>query len=76
MRWMSAAAHAGKTESQAALGEMYRRGRGGAEDFEAARQWYLRAAAGGMASAEFGLGDIYYQGLGCAGRPCRRRRLV
>ena len=51
-------------EAKALLGEMYRWGRGCAQDYEQARRWYSLAAQQGIASAQFGLGDIYYQGLG------------
>ena len=64
IRWIEAAATAGKAEAQVILGEMCRRGRGIAQNYELARSWYSLAAKQGNASAEYGLGDVYYLGLG------------
>lgn len=44
MRWLEAAATAGKAEAQVILGDLCRRGRGASQDHELARSWYSLAA--------------------------------
>jgi TPR repeat protein len=60
------AAGAGDAESMNQLGELYRQGRGVAQDDGQARDWYQRAAGAGNAAAMNSLGNLYYHGLGMA----------
>ena len=46
------------------LGILYFNGRGVRQDYDQARQWYLRAAAQGDANAQCNLGILYYEGEG------------
>ena len=45
---------------------MYYKGRGVAQDYEAAEVWYRKAAEQGHADAQYNLGVMYYKGHGIA----------
>ena len=45
---------------------LHAKGRGVAQDYIAARKWFLKAAEHGHALAQFSLGVLYFQGLGVA----------
>jgi TPR repeat protein len=62
--WLNKAAESGKAEALAALGDLFREGRGGKRDCQEAHRLYLRAAEQGVVSALNALGDLYDQGLG------------
>lgn len=51
-------------DAQFHLGEMYLRGRGVDQDFEAAAAWYTKAAQGGHPRAQETLGGLHAIGLG------------
>lgn len=61
--WLLRAANSGDAEAQAALGDMYREGRGVDGDFEQAGRWYRQASATNMYAA-WRLGQMYEMGQG------------
>ena len=58
------AAESGDVESMNALGDMYHSGRGTAQDFRAAAEWYLKAAENGHARGMYNLACNYRDGEG------------
>lgn len=56
----------GNAEAQATLSFFYAKGRGVAQDYVEARNWYLKAAEQGVAMAQYGLGSLYANGRGVA----------
>lgn len=56
----------GIAEAQFNLGQMYREGRGVAQDYSEASNWYRAAAEQGSAKAQYNLGVIYDRGEGVA----------
>lgn len=53
-------------QAQFALGLMYEKGQGAAQDDARAAQWYARAAGQDLAEAQVSLGFMYFQGRGVA----------
>ena len=64
-------AEQGHGEAQASLGDLYRKGRGVAQDHAEAARWYRRAADQGSAYAQTSLGLMYRDGLGIPRDPER-----
>jgi len=60
---MATLAETGHTEAQFSLGQLYREGRGAAQNYTEALKWYCRAAAGGNANAVGLIGQMYKEGL-------------
>ncbi len=60
------AAAQGNAEAQLYLGNMYRQGKGVAQDYTEALKWLKLAAAQGDALAQYALGFMYDQGQGVA----------
>lgn len=58
------AAEQGNVAAQNALGVMYQRGQGVAQDYAEAMRWYRRAADQGDDAAQFNLGGMYDDGEG------------
>lgn len=56
----------GNAIAQFNLGVLHDVGRGVAQDYAQAVQWYRLAAAQGHAGAQFNLGGMYFEGLGVA----------
>jgi hypothetical protein len=52
----------GDAAAQFLLGDMYHEGKGVAQDYKAAVEWYRKAAEQGDAHAQFALGSMYYLG--------------
>jgi TIR domain/Sel1 repeat len=59
-------ADAGDADAMYDLGLVYANGKGVAQDYGKAREWYQRAADVGKALAMNNLGDLYYYGKGVA----------
>ena len=60
------AARKGDAVAQYRVGEIYDLGRGVAQDYREAVQWYRRSAEQGYAQAQFALGEMYKNGDGVA----------
>ena len=60
------AARKGDAAAQYKIGESYDLGRGVAQDYKEAVQWYRRSAEQGNAQAQFALGEMYKNGDGVA----------
>lgn len=65
-REFSVLAHRGDTHAEYYLGLLYEEGQGLEQDFQLARQWYLKAAGKADVDAAFALGRLYSKGLGVA----------
>ncbi|KAF9537847.1 hypothetical protein EC957_007568 [Mortierella hygrophila] len=61
---MSISASHGDKDAQVALGDMYKDGKGIAQDYQAAMDWYLKAAQQGHATAQSNIGILYSNGRG------------
>ncbi|KAF9545331.1 hypothetical protein EC957_011085 [Mortierella hygrophila] len=61
---MSISANHGNKDAQIALGDMYKDGKGIAQDYQAAMDWYLKAAEQGDAAGQQRVGTLYYVGFG------------
>jgi uncharacterized protein len=59
-----AKAEKGDAAAQSALGSMYAKGEGVAQDWAQAKAWFEKAAAQGNAAAQFSIGFMYAQGQG------------
>ncbi|KAK3809633.1 MAG: hypothetical protein JOS17DRAFT_765079 [Linnemannia elongata] len=59
----------GQTNVQIALGDLYRDGKEVQQDFQAAKDWYLKAAYKGDAQAQFRMGGLFENGQGVAMNP-------
>ena len=57
-------AEKGDAKAQFALGIMYRDGRGVAQDYDKALQWWRKAAELGLIDAQYALGNMYAGGSG------------
>ncbi|KAG9061819.1 hypothetical protein KI688_006970 [Linnemannia hyalina] len=57
----------GNKDAQVALGDMYRDGKGVAQDYQAAMDWYFKAAKRGYAAAQLNVGFLYNHGQGVPG---------
>jgi serine/threonine protein kinase len=57
-------AAAGDIRTMVQTGDAFAAGRGGAQDYARARQWYEKAAAKGDGGAMARIGDLYLKGLG------------
>ena len=64
MKYFKLAEKKGKSETQRLLGECYYFGRGVAEDYQKAAQWYTKSAEQGIAEAQYQLGSCYDMGEG------------
>ena len=67
MRWYRKAAEQGFAQAQLALGNMYMKGRGVAQDYKEAAKWYRQAAEQRFAAAQCSLGRMYENGWGVPG---------
>ena len=56
----------GDARAQSSLGVMYHDGRGVAQSYAKAREWWEKAAAQGFVEAQTNFGVMYYRGLGVA----------
>ncbi|KAF9542485.1 hypothetical protein EC957_001927 [Mortierella hygrophila] len=54
----------GDKDAQVALGDMYKDGKGVAQDHQAAMDWYLKAADQGDAAGQQRVGSLYDEGFG------------
>ncbi|KAF9545317.1 hypothetical protein EC957_011071 [Mortierella hygrophila] len=54
----------GNKDAQVALGDMYNDGKGVAQDYQAAMDWYLKAAEQGDAAGQLRVGVLYDEGFG------------
>ncbi len=63
-KWYQLAAGQGTANGQLRLGNMFYRGDGVAQDYNAAFKWYELAAEQGYYAAQFNLGVMYEEGLG------------
>ncbi|KAG9061827.1 hypothetical protein KI688_006978 [Linnemannia hyalina] len=54
----------GNKDAQVALGDMYRDGKGVAQDYQAAMDWYFKAAEQGGAAGQQSVGALYNDGFG------------
>ena len=59
-------AEQGNAGAQYNLGQMYRQGKGVAQDYKEALKWFRLAAAQGVAEAQYNLGVMYAKGDGVA----------
>lgn len=59
-------ANSGDTHAEYYLGLLYEEGQGLEQDFQLARQWYLKAAGKADVDAAFSLGRLFSKGLGVA----------
>lgn len=59
-------AEQGDAKAQYALGTMYRDGRGVAQDYAQAAQWWRKSAERGLIDAQYALGNMYAGGSGIA----------
>jgi TPR repeat protein len=66
MRWYRQAAEQGYIAAQFALGSMYAKGKGVAQNYTEAAKWFRHAAEQGDARAQFNLGVMYDKGKGVA----------
>ncbi|SFP98551.1 Sel1 repeat-containing protein [Nitrosomonas cryotolerans] len=65
-KWFRKVAELGQPFSQEALGTLYGRGDGVAQDFAEAMKWYRKAASQGNPKGQFYLGHLYLSGLGAS----------
>jgi uncharacterized protein len=59
-------AEKGNAEAQLKLAELYRTGKGAAQNVEEAAKWYRKAAEQGVAEAQFKLGELLLEGKDAA----------
>ncbi len=64
IRYYSRAASQGHAAAQAALGTLYEKGQGVAQDYAEAARYYQLAADQGHADSQAALGAMYEKGLG------------
>ncbi|KAF9116429.1 hypothetical protein BGX30_005955, partial [Mortierella sp. GBA39] len=66
MKWAEAIINAshGDKDAQVVLGDMYRDGKGVAQDYQAAMDWYLKAVEQGDAAGQQRVGALYEEGFG------------
>ncbi|KAF9150500.1 hypothetical protein BG015_007706 [Linnemannia schmuckeri] len=64
MAQTSISASQGNKYAQVALGDMYRDGKGVPQNYQAAKDWYLKAADQGHAAAQYSIGVLYDRGYG------------
>jgi len=64
LKEMRPLAEQGHADAQYNLGDMYAKGRGVAQDYVQARDWWLKAAAQGDADTQYNLGLLYHLGQG------------
>jgi TPR repeat protein len=63
---LTALAEKGNAEAQLKLAELYRTGKGAAQNVEEAAKWYRKAAEQGVAEAQFKLGELLLEGKDAA----------
>ncbi|KAG9061804.1 hypothetical protein KI688_006955 [Linnemannia hyalina] len=61
---MSISASHGDKDAQVALGDMYKDGKGVAQDYQSAMDWYLKAVEQGDAAGQQRVGVLYDEGFG------------